>query len=82
MMAAGLKTIIALSFVCLTVNDQSPHLSPFVCLPNFDLGPSHRLPPRYPILRPLSQLPHLTRRRNIRMRPLAELDMPTMRQSR
>ena len=87
-MAAGLKTIIALSFVCFDVFFL---LSPPIYIlgywlrlttnPLF-LGSRHRIPPRHPVLCPLPQLPHSAGRSHLRTRTIAELDMREMCESR
>jgi hypothetical protein len=53
MAAAGLKTIIALSFVCLPLS-HAPVTS-YLTLP---LGPRHWVPPRHPVRRSIQELPH------------------------
>jgi len=72
---AGLKTIIALSFVC-----YSPRLCNIFPLVSASCsrtraGLGHRLPPRHPLRRPLQAVPNLARRRNLRNRPTTELDL-------
>ena len=87
-MAAGLKTIIALSFVRFTLPTPFPRplrlpLSLSTELPPDPLpGPRHWLPPRHPLLRPLPQLPDPARRSDLRNRPFAKLDMREMCESR
>ena len=73
-MAAGLKTIIALSFVSL------PALRP--ALLTFFPDPRHWLPPRHSLLRSLAQLLAINCRRDLRCRPVAQLDMFAMCQPR
>ena len=74
-MTAGLKTIIALSFV-----RPSPvhHLSP-TTLTQLS-GPRHRFPPRHPLFSLMAQLSAAARRRNLRLRPSSQLDLQPLRQ--
>lgn len=78
---AGLKTIIALSFV------RSPFSSYFL-RPSMNrsltpgLGPCHRFPPRHPLLRAMAQLPSSARRRDLCHCAIAQLDMRALRESR
>ena len=84
-MAAGLKTIIALSFVrppiahFPTTPPPTIH-TPLTHLPH--LGPRHRLPPRDPLLRSVAQLPPAPRRRHLRGRAAAKLDLRPVREPR
>ena len=74
-MAAGLKTIIALSFVCRVDPSQS-------CLLTVDAGPCYRLPPCHPLRCSLPQLPYAPRRCDICASAFTELGMFEMRQPR
>lgn len=77
-MAAGLKTIISLSFV--------RFVSPLWGCPPLTLltppGPRPRHSPRNPLVRALPPVPAPPGRRYLRYRTFAELDMWTMRQPR
>lgn len=75
-MAAGLKTIIALSFVWLSLPKYVLSRS------NPLTGPRHRLSPSHPFFSAVSQLSTINRRRNLRYCTLTQLDMWKMRQSR
>lgn len=71
-MAAGLKTIIALSFV-----RKFCHSYPELMLTEA-LGSCRWLPPRHPLCRTLPQLLDPRRRRNLRACAPTELDMRKM----
>lgn len=71
-MAAGLKTIIALSFVW-----NSPPSNLALALTAIP-GPRHRLPPCYSLRCTLPQLPHSSRCRYLCTCTTAELDMRAM----
>ena len=75
-MAAGLKTIIALSFV---INPPFySDLEPTNTVP----GPRHWLPPRNPLFRPLEPIPPSPRRSYLRPRAAAQLPLQPLLVSR
>lgn len=75
-MAAGLKTIIALSFV------RGLYKRSRADLLMLWTGIGDRFPPRHPLRSALPQLPDTPRRRNIRARASTKLDMLKMRKPR
>ena len=82
-MAAGLKTIIALSFVrrscTLRVLRRSLKLLTLTLMQHLgNVGPSNRLPPRHPVLGAVQQLPPAPGRCDVRDRAAAELDLRTV----
>lgn len=76
---AGLKTIIALSFVC---DYSSCHHFSYSRVLTRVTGSRNRLPPRHPLLGSMAQLPSPPSRRNLRYRSRAKLDMRPSCESR